>query len=396
MTILGVSGLFGTKSLFVTSCGIALVAFGVVKGLPKVTHQVAEIADDVKFSSAGSLVVVSNANDLSAAIRSAKGPRRILLEPGTYAPIAIRGVQPTAPVVIASRIPSNPAVLTGLDIRESKSLEFNGVTFRSNPEAKQEAFLFADSQKLVFQGIKAMGEDGPDGELDKVMFVRRCTDVIIKQSEFTHAWIALSLLDTQKVKVESNFFHDLRMDAVRGGGNSDILIAFNYFTDFRTVLPDHPDAIQFWTSRQTSIAHDISIVGNVVHRGTGRAVQGIFMNDETRHLPYNNVVIRDNLVIGAMYNGITTQGTRIRIIDNVVSAYPDQKSWIRARGDVSLSNNRAPIYLINDKLAKNPIGNVVTGQDFDQGATSLTQWARGRNLEHYPSALKDLVARHAQ
>ena len=110
--------------------------------------------------------------------------------------------------------------------------------------------------------------------------IRDSSDITVTNSEFTHARYAVSMLDNSGVTISGNYFHDLRTDGVRGGGNSNVVISDNFFTNFRPAEGDHADAIQFWTTNTTTSAENIRITGNVIVRGEGGATQGIFMRDE--------------------------------------------------------------------------------------------------------------------
>lgn len=334
---------------------------------------------------------VATTPQLVAALKQARGGQRILLAPGTYPPFSIRGIAPARSVEIVSRDPARRAVLTGMNMRDGGNLTFRHVIFRSAGTAVQEDFLFHGVRNLVFSDLVATGRPGMIGLLDdKILQLRDCADVTVTRSEFSNAVIALSLLDSERVVVTSSYFHDLRMDGIRGGGNSNVLIAYNYITGFSPQGADHPDAIQFWTNRQKSAAHDITILGNVILRGSGKAMQGIFMRDENGSLPYRNVRIEDNLVAGAMFNGIAvlSESETLTLRDNIVSAYPDQKSWVRVGLNATLENNAASIFLVGNKRARSLKNNRIVAPRADAGATLLRIWARNRPLDRYSDSLR--------
>src|SRR3546814_3504194 len=91
------------------------------------------------------------------------------------------------------------------------------------------------------------------------------------------------------------------------------------------------DLIQLCTTNTTESASNISISGNVFERGDGDIIQGIFLRDQSGgKLPYQDVTISDNIVLGGMYNGISVGNANgLVMTDNVVGAYTDQKSWLR-------------------------------------------------------------------
>lgn len=343
-----------------------------------------------------STLVVRNTPQLITVLRAARGGERILLAPGDYAPFALRNVAPAREVMITSQDPARRAVLTGANLRGGGNLSFHDLELRGSGRAAQEDFIFRGLRNLRISNIAASGRAGPIGLAeDKIMQLRECTNALITRAAFTNAGIALSLLDTSGVSVTSSYFHDLRMDAIRGGGNSNVVIAYNYITGFSPKGADHPDGIQFWTNRQKAAAQDIKIIGNVILRGRGKPMQGIFMRDEASNLPYKNVLVRDNLVVGGMYNGIAvlSDTSSLVLVNNVVAAYPDQKSWIRVNRRADLRNNRSPIYLIENKRVENPTGNRIMPAKADAGAAAIKAWAAGRSLDRYSESLRRHVDR---
>lgn len=341
-------------------------------------------------------IVVRTTPQLVTTLRAARGPQRILLAPGEYVPFALRNIAPAAEVTVASLDPARPAVLTGINLRDGANLTFRNLILRGSGKAVQEDFLFRGIRNLTISHVVASGRAGPAGLAeDKIMQLRECAGATISHAEFTHAVIALSLLDTKDVTVTSSYFHDLRMDAIRGGGNSNVVIAYNYITGFSPNATDHPDGIQFWTSRQKDAAQNIKIIGNVVHRGRGKPMQGIFMRDETSKLPYRDVLLEDNLVIGGMFNGIAvlSDTSSLTLNNNIVAAYPDQKSWIRVNEHAKLRGNRSPIYLVGNKRLESLSGNRVVPARADAGAAAMKSWAAGRTLDRYSESLRRHVAR---
>jgi hypothetical protein len=65
------------------------------------------------------------------------------------------------------------------------------------------------------------------------------------------------------------------------GGTSNVVVSDNS-SGTSTRLGRPSDAIQFWTRNTKVAAHDISVTGNVIERGKGEAIQGIFFRDQSR------------------------------------------------------------------------------------------------------------------
>jgi len=173
--------------------------------------------------------------------------------------------------------------------------------------------------------------------------VRDSTDVSVSNSHFTNLGNGLSHLDSDRLTITNNTFNTIRVDGIHGGGTSDVLIANNIFSSFYRNPGEHPDAIQFWTTNTDSSAHDIVIRDNLIIRGDGNPMQGIFVGDESKGKhPFINLTITGNTVVGSMYNGIAvSQASHALISDNTVVGYMDMKAWIIVSGaaDVTIANN---------------------------------------------------------
>ncbi|MCW5760019.1 MAG: right-handed parallel beta-helix repeat-containing protein, partial [Phenylobacterium sp.] len=196
--------------------------------------------------------------------------------------------------------------------------------------------------------------------------IRSSSNVTVTNSEFVQLNNGIGHLDSKGLKLTNNYIHELSEDGIRGGGSSDVLVSGNYFTDFeRRSEGDHPDAIQFWTTNTTASASNITVTGNVITRGSGDAVQGIFFRDQSGgDLPYLNVSISNNLVVGGLTIGIRVNGAKgVTISDNVVAGLPDQLSKISTLQveEATLSNNVATSYTvesgseINDRTIASPM-----------------------------------------
>jgi hypothetical protein len=303
-------------------------------------------------------MVVGNSDSLIAALKLANSGDTIFLESGSYANLTLRGFQFDGLVTITSKDPGAEAVLTGLMVRDSQGLQFSNLEFAVDPKGVPNQFTVLNSSNVHFNDLNVHGSlDGdPMGDQGGLL-IRQSTNVSVRGSEFQQLQHGVSMLDNEGVVISGNSFHDLRTDGVRGGGTSMLEVSNNTFTDFYPAEGDHPDGIQLWTTNTTKAAHDILISGNEVTRGAGEIVQGIFLRDTNDTLPFQNVKILDNVVVGGMYNGIMIDGGINVLVDgNVVASYADQKSWIRMENVASgtISNNQALqyLYINSDGLAQ--------------------------------------------
>ncbi len=319
---------------------------------------------------------VNSSEALLTALKSAKEGDVIKLAPGTYDHLVIRSAD-FPNVTITSADPNNRAVFSDLMVKYASGLNFTGIDFVAGESSANNVFQVFGSQNITFDHITVSGPDNLGSGNEKSAFmIRSSTDVTVSNSEFYNLWHGISMLDNNDVTIVGNNFHDIRTDGVRGGGNSDITISSNIFTDFRPNTGDHPDAIQLWSTNATEPGRNITIVDNLVVRGDGSPIQGIFIRDTFDQMPFENVTITGNLVMGGMYQGIALKGVNGAVVTgNQVVAYDDQLSWILAdsASNVNLADNIASKFLING-VSLTPNGNKLAAPTSVDEVTALPQW----------------------
>lgn len=324
-----------------------------------------------------SVINVTNAAGLLRALGAAQNGDVIQLAAGTYSGVSIQNLD-LGNVTIQSKDPRQLAVLTDLNVRGSSGLIFKNLEFSVDPAKPDRSFSITDSKRIQLDGLKVHGTmNGNPGDDRTGLIIRGSQDVSVRNSEFQQLSAGIEQLDNRKLVIAANNFHDIRMDGIRGGGSSDVTVSKNHFTDFYPAPADHPDAIQFWTTNTTESAKNITISENVIVRGSGGTIQGIFFRDQVGNLPFVNVAITDNLVVGELYNGIDVQGGRnIKVIGNKVEAFADQKSWIRLEGvqGAELSKNKSYVYLETDSSGIVKRDNVTGAAVQDGGKAALQSW----------------------
>jgi Ca2+-binding RTX toxin-like protein len=317
-------------------------------------------------------ILVKDSAGLTAALGSAISGDVIKLLPGDYVAVTLSGLSFSGKgVTVTSADPTNEAKLQGLTVRGSEGLTFSNLEFLANPE-KSNSFQVLDSSRITFDTLNVHGSlDGnPQNDTNGLM-IRRSSEITVKNSEFQDLEFGVSHRDSDKVLIDGNKFHNIQTDGVRGGGTSNITVSNNYFTNFYPKEGDHPDAIQFWTTHTTTSATNIVVTGNVFVRGEGEAIQGIFFRDQVGDLPYKNVLIADNLVIGGVINGIKVNGADgLTISNNIVGSLPDQNSAIGLEfvTNVHLKNNVSSFYSIDETVSNiTDVGGSVIGILTDGG-----------------------------
>lgn len=322
------------------------------------------------------VIWVNSTQALLSALRAANSGDVIKLASGNYEHVSIRSLN-LSNVTITSADPENRAVFSDLAVNRSSGLRFTDIDMQAGAKSINNIFNVYGSNDIVFDRISVSGPSNLGSGQEKSAFmIRNSSGVTVSNSEFHHLWHGVSLLDNTGVSIIGNSFHDIRTDGVRGGGNSDLTISRNIFTDFYPNSGDHPDGIQLWSTNAAEPGRNINISDNLIVRGNGAPIQGIFIRDTFEKMPFENVSITGNLVIGGLYQGIAIKGVvGATITDNHVVAFADQMSWILANGatNLNLADNIASQYLINGD-ASAPIGNRLTPPSNDRGANAIAGW----------------------
>jgi Ca2+-binding RTX toxin-like protein len=326
---------------------------------------------------------VSTTASLTSALAGAQGGDTILLGAGTYANVAINNVKFAQDVTIASANPGAPAILTGLSIAYSSGLKVQGLELKSTAATNAWGFSVGSSSDIHLSGLKVHGSlDGNPGNDSGGLLVRDSSDVSITGSEFQQLGNAIGHIGVNGLVVSGNTVHDIRSDGMQGAGSSNVTISGNTFRDFRPAAGDHPDAIQFFTTNTTTSAQNITITDNVIMRGSGAQVQGIFLGEEARTLPYINVTISGNFLAGTMYNGISVDHARnVVAADNVVLGFADMPSWLDMNNidGIKLTDNAATSFLLNKLTNVINTGSTTLALATDQGAAAYQAWLAGNS-----------------
>ncbi|MEW5687527.1 MAG: right-handed parallel beta-helix repeat-containing protein [Pseudomonadota bacterium] len=324
------------------------------------------------------IISVNSTATLTAALKTAQAGDTIQLAPGAYQNFLYTGATFNN-VTITSADPNNQAVIQGMQIKNVSGLTFRGLEFNGPASFGAEGVRVETCQNITFDDVYMHGSMDGNAQNDiGGMRVRFSTNVTIKNSEFEQLSGGIGHGNNDGLVIANNSFKDIRLDAIRGGGSSNVLIEKNVFSNFFPAAGEHGDAIQFWTTGTTVKAHDIVVRDNQIFRGTGSPVQGIFFNDEVGTLPYDKVTITGNLVSGLGYNGIAVLGgTNLTIEDNVVIGFTDIKSWIRVddASGLILRDNTANTFVIDSSVTNvTNTGNATAPLASDGGAGALALW----------------------
>ncbi len=287
----------------------------------------------------GHTVTVTNSDALFTALKTAHAGDTIQLASGTYSPISLSGFHFDGTVTVTSADSAHQAVLTGLTLNGDSGLAFNHLI--ATATGTSTAVTVMSSSNVAFSALTVHGtpdSTGVNGGLG--FFVRDSSGVSITGSDVAQLGSGIGHYNSSDLTISNNTIHNLQTDGIFGGGSSHVLVSGNQITDFHPQLGDHPDAIQFWGNTTSGApGTDIVVSDNVITRGSGDVIQGIFVENTS------NIVISGNAMAGTMYNGISVSTTNHALItDNFVQGFTDMDSRIVVRGqssDVTVVHNIA-------------------------------------------------------
>jgi hypothetical protein len=285
----------------------------------------------------------------------------VALKPGVYSGISNYG-KPLGPVGGAK----DSVIVTSDDLSKKATINdfmwqapVYGTTFRdldlnatAAPQRQMVAYIIAGGS--VNTGIDRCSLHGlMDGSaydaLQKfnisAVQLRGGTNLFVTRCEIQRFGGGIGHLDNNGVLIQGNKIHDIRVDAIDGGGSSNIWIDSNELYNWWPELPDgsglvsHPDGIQFWTTNTKAPCKSIKITNNKIRRQDGGQAQGIFMGNEL-HLRYQDVVITGNRVEGGIWHGISVfEADNVTINNNIVGVgVPYKDPRLPATSQVVTSN----------------------------------------------------------
>ena len=340
--------------------------------------------------------IVKDSTGLTAALKNAQAGDVIKLAAGDYAALTLTGLKFSGMVTVTSQDPSALATMNGLILRDSQNIKLQGLEFKVDGTKADYPFQVAGSTNINLDSLKVHGSMNGDPTDDAAaILIRTSKNVSLTNSEFQQLRHGVQHMDSDGVTVANNYFHHIQTDGVRGGGSSNVSVTGNNFTSFHMKDGDHPDAIQFWTTNTTKSAANIVVSNNVITRGDGDPIQGIFFRDQVGGLPYLDVKIADNMVVGGMYNGIALGSAVGALISgNTVVGLPDQPSWIRVSDvtNLGLTNNSSTSYLVDPVAGHTESGNKTLTVPTDGGKLIQQQWLQALNASHVSKIVNDVTA----
>ncbi len=368
----------GSYFFYLTACVAALTTSHLAHAIPGSAPSTIE----------RSQVTVSSLSQLNQALRNVNGATAILVAPGRYHGLSIKNLIVPYGTVIRSAVPNRPAVFDGLYLSGVRGLSIKNIDI--NPPAGGSVgghygAIVLSSRNVKIEHVRIVGPGRTfSRKINTAIMLRSSSNITVSRSYFTNFKHGMAVLNLENSLIEANEFENLQTDAIRGGGTQDTAIRSNVITNLSPARYDHPDGIQLWSNNQSEPGRNITIADNLIIRGRGSPIQGIFVRDTHLKLPFENLVIEGNLVVGGMYNGISVGGANgVRIIDNSVIPRTDQKSWIRLENvrRASTVNNTAGAYIFRkNREEPSSRGNTKIEATDRNMARTISQWAREKRV----------------
>jgi parallel beta-helix repeat protein len=329
---------------------------------------------------------VSSASQLTAALRSAGGGDVIKLAAGNYGDVTLSKMA-SSNITIQSADIAHAATFDTLLVKGSADLTFANINLAMTPTAatttSSSGVMVDSSRNIVFNGGSFHGGNAISGvaqtatALDSTgnviglptsrgFTIQNSTGVTVENADVSTFMRGIVITNSDKVTIQNNNIHDMRTTAIVGGGN-DLVIAGNHLSsshpwELGHSYGDHADYIALFTgTTQTTAFNNIIIENNVLDRGEGQTVLGLWL--EGGKAGFTNVNISGNAILNTGNQGIMLTGVSGGTISHNVLLETD--------GVASKSN---PAILLQAKVQNIDVANNVTlsASDAANGATGNT------------------------
>lgn len=323
-------------------------------------------------------ITVSTIAQLQTALSSAHGGDAILLAAGNYGDFKASGLSFSSQVTIQSADPAHPAEFRSISVSASQYLAFENLNVHFTPNATTYAWDAALSVKasshIAFIHNDVVGGLSVNGVLPTATHLDATQDVIglpagraatvshssavqFIDNEINTFDRGIVLQDVTGLTITGNDIHDLRRTPIDGGTVSQTLISGNYLHDlhpWQWGSGDHADFIHIWTvpSMQSGASSGLVIRDNYLAQGSGTAVLGIYLDDNSNGLGFAGTQITGNVI----YNG-NGQGMRL---ENLMNSKIDGNVLLESSGELKVG----PTIMARDGTSALSIThNIISGLD---------------------------------
>ncbi|WP_199555332.1 right-handed parallel beta-helix repeat-containing protein [Sandaracinobacteroides hominis] len=292
---------------------------------------------------------VSNLTELRAALSTAltvPGGAEIRLQPGNYGSLVWTSKAYKLGRVKLLAATSVRPVFTHMNLSSSSGMAISGMQISSSERA---AVYLNSTRDIIFAGnvvtsVNRNSDPWDDG--NSGIHVRFAERVTLTGNLLEDLRGGVYFQQSSKVTFEYNTLRHIR-EGINVAATDDLDLYRNYFHSFspKVAAGEHPDSIQFWTSREKVGSSHVKIIENVMAHGGCAAVQGIFIRSETegKNIPqirHTDFTIRGNVYFGASKNGLSMSSIDGAVAENnVVIASPYSETGV-SRADAQKKDPR--------------------------------------------------------
>jgi hypothetical protein len=279
----------------------------------------------MKIALAAAATIVENTSQLETALASAKSGDVILLA-ANDAGYTLNGQGYASGLTIASLNAAAPARFNEAILRGVVDMTISGVSFSAAPGAGKliglEIFgatnLVVENSTFTGPARSFLSVDTPYG--GRAVSARDADGLTFRDNVVSNLTYGFDIHKSSDVALVGNDILRIQADGVRMSEVQGVRIADNVFAEFYGANSKraHADYIQFWTRNTSVQTRDVVIEGNLILADGSRTAQGIFMNNErvanfgagAYDMRYENVAIRDNLIINDAANTVYVHGAK--------------------------------------------------------------------------------------
>ena len=329
---------------------------------------------------------VSTSAQLTAALSQASGGDKILLASGNYGDFSFSGKTFSSNVTIVSQDASKPAVFNEISLTRVENLTIDSVFVDFKPTAAttdNDAGLSVRSSahitiaNSVFEG----GVSPNDGLMvGRGIYALDSQDITITNNDVSHFRRGIHTPDVDGLKITYNHVFENRTTTVGGGNVSNVLIEGNHLESSSPNnfggAGDHGDFIHYWTKAgQVGASANFVIRGNFIEQGSGTALLGIYMDNNTNPQGFTNVLIENNVI----HNG-NGQGLRLEDINGGIVR---NNTLLQSTGDYSdaprirVEDGSKNILVENNIVSNTTVGGAmdnVSGNNIVERGTIVVQY----------------------
>lgn len=288
------------------------------------------------------MTIIASAAEFTAAIAVARGGETLMLAPGNYGSLNLWKRTFAPAVTIASADPARPAAFDDVTLNAVENIAFDAVKIGRPRKTDEPDWKYMNrwtavknvaATRCTFHG----SENGTSTDDIVGLLVSDSDGITITGGTFTELVRGAMFQRSRKIVVNDNRFRIIRSDGIDFAACANVQIARNVFSDFDPQGDpeqggDHADAIQFWTAGQTQGCSNVLIRDNLVIGAYPQTAQGILIQDEAglraSGAGHRGFTISGNRVFDTMWWGIRVVGVDGLILNDNLASQVDKDTGI--------------------------------------------------------------------